>query len=110
MNQEKLVFPAPSLLVHFRKLLHKISRKSLLPGKLFGRAPPGLSQEAALGALPKRHLAVKLEKNLILLGRDCGDRREGCTVASGVIVFGIAGIAVFLRTANLREDSSGSSH
>jgi hypothetical protein len=37
--------------------------------------------------------------NLILLGRDCGDRREGCTVAGGVMELGIAGIAVVLRAA-----------
>jgi hypothetical protein len=39
--------------------------------------------------------------NLILLGRDCGDRREGCTVAGGVTESRIAGIAdaVFLRAA-----------
>jgi hypothetical protein len=37
--------------------------------------------------------------NLILLGRDCGDRREGCTVAGGVTESGIAGITVFLQAA-----------
>jgi hypothetical protein len=37
--------------------------------------------------------------NLILLGRDCGDRREGSTVAGGVMKLEIAGIAVFLRAA-----------
>jgi hypothetical protein len=39
-------------------------------------------------------VAVQLEMNLILLGRDCGDRREGCTVAGagGVTEMGIAGI------------------
>jgi hypothetical protein len=37
--------------------------------------------------------------NLILLGRDYGDGREGCTVAGGVMQSGIAGIAVFLRAA-----------
>jgi hypothetical protein len=37
--------------------------------------------------------------NLILLGRDCGDRREGCTVAGGVMESGIVGIAVVLRAA-----------
>jgi hypothetical protein len=37
--------------------------------------------------------------NLILLDRDCGERREGCTVAGGVMESVIAGIAVFLRAA-----------
>jgi hypothetical protein len=37
--------------------------------------------------------------NLILLGRDYGDRRKGSTVARGVMESGIAGIAVFLRAA-----------
>jgi hypothetical protein len=42
--------------------------------------------------------------NLILLGRDCGDGREGCTIAGGVMLSGIAGIAVFLRVALDRAD------
>jgi hypothetical protein len=37
--------------------------------------------------------------NLILLGRGCGDGRDGCTVAGGVMKSEIAGIAVFLRAA-----------
>jgi hypothetical protein len=37
--------------------------------------------------------------NLILLDRDCDDRREVCAVAGGVMESGIAGIAVFLRAA-----------
>jgi hypothetical protein len=37
--------------------------------------------------------------NLILLDSDCGDRREGCTVAGGVTESEVAGIAVFLRAA-----------
>jgi hypothetical protein len=37
--------------------------------------------------------------NRILLGRDCVDRREGCTVTGGVTESGIVGIAVFLRAA-----------
>jgi hypothetical protein len=44
-------------------------------------------------------VAVWLEMNLILLSRDCGDRREGCTVAGGITESGIAEIAVFLRAA-----------
>jgi hypothetical protein len=40
-----------------------------------------------------------MEMNLILLGRDCVDRREGCTIAGGVTESGIAGIAVFLQAA-----------
>jgi hypothetical protein len=44
-------------------------------------------------------VAVLLEMNLILLGKDCGDRREGCTIAGGVMKSEIAGIAVFLRAA-----------
>ena len=51
-NQEKLLFSAPSLLVHFIESLHRISRESLLSKKLFGRAPAGFSKESALGALP----------------------------------------------------------
>ena len=31
--------------------------------------------------------------------RDCGDRKEWCTVAGGVTELGIAGITVFLRAA-----------
>jgi hypothetical protein len=45
-------FSAPSLLVHFRESLHKISKESLLSGKMFGRALTGFSRESALGALP----------------------------------------------------------
>ena len=56
MNQEKLLFPAPSSLVHFRESLYKISIESLLSEKLFGRAYPEFSLEAALGALPNRAL------------------------------------------------------
>jgi hypothetical protein len=37
--------------------------------------------------------------NLILLGRDCVDRREGCTVAGGFTESEVAWIAVFLRAA-----------
>jgi hypothetical protein len=37
--------------------------------------------------------------NLILLRRDCVDRREGWTIAGGVTEPRIAGIAVFLRVA-----------
>jgi hypothetical protein len=37
--------------------------------------------------------------NLILLGRDCGDIREGCTIAGRVMESGIIGIAVVLRAA-----------
>jgi len=37
--------------------------------------------------------------NLVLLDRDCGDKREGCTVAGGVTELGVTGIAVFLRAA-----------
>jgi hypothetical protein len=33
--------------------------------------------------------------NLILLDSDCGDRREGCTVAVGVTKSEVAGIAMF---------------
>jgi hypothetical protein len=35
--------------------------------------------------------------NLILLGKDCGDRREGCTISGGVMESEIPGIAVFLQ-------------
>jgi hypothetical protein len=45
-------FSAPSLLVHFRESLHRISRESLLSEKLFGRALAGFSRESALRALP----------------------------------------------------------
>jgi hypothetical protein len=34
---------------------------------------------------------------LILLDRDCADRREGCTIAGGVMESGIAEIAMFLQ-------------
>jgi hypothetical protein len=54
VNQEKLIFSAPSSLVHFRVSLHRISIESFLSEKLFGRASPGFSLEAALGALPNR--------------------------------------------------------
>jgi hypothetical protein len=37
--------------------------------------------------------------NLILLGRDCGNGREGYTIAGGVMQSGIAGIAMFLHAA-----------
>jgi hypothetical protein len=37
--------------------------------------------------------------NLILLDRDRGDRREGCTVTGGVTESEIAGIAVFRQAA-----------
>ena len=55
-NQEKLLFSAPSLLVHFIESLHRISRESLLSKKLFGRAPAGFIKESALGALPNAPL------------------------------------------------------
>jgi hypothetical protein len=48
------IFFALSSLVHFRESLHTISIESLLSEKLFGRASPGFSLEAALGALPNR--------------------------------------------------------
>jgi len=54
VNQEKLLFSAPSSLVHFRETLHRISIESLLSEKLFGRASPRFSLEAALGDLPNR--------------------------------------------------------
>jgi hypothetical protein len=41
--------------------------------------------------------------NLIVLWRDCGDTREGCIVAGGVMESGIAGIVMFLRAAPDRE-------
>jgi len=50
VNQEKLLFSAPSPIVHFRESLHSI--ESLLSNTLFGRA--GFSLEATLGALPNR--------------------------------------------------------
>jgi len=56
VNQEKLLFPAPSSLVHFRESLYKISIESLLSEKLFARASPGFSLEAGLGALANRAL------------------------------------------------------
>ena len=34
----------------------------------------------------------ELERNLILLDGDYGDKREGCTTAGGVKEYGIAGI------------------
>jgi hypothetical protein len=37
--------------------------------------------------------------NPILLGRDCVDRREGCTVAGGVTESEVAWIVEFLRAA-----------
>jgi hypothetical protein len=42
------IFLAPSLLVHFRESLHKISRESLLSEKLFGRVLAVFSMESAL--------------------------------------------------------------
>ena len=51
-NQEKLLFLALNLLVYFIEPLHRISKKSLLSEKLFGRAPTRFSRESALGALP----------------------------------------------------------
>jgi hypothetical protein len=44
-------------------------------------------------------VVVYLEMNLILLDRDCGDRREGSTVPGGVMESGFAGTTMFLRTA-----------
>jgi hypothetical protein len=44
-------------------------------------------------------IVVELEVNLILLSRDCGDRREGCTITGGVMKSGIAAISMFLRVA-----------
>jgi hypothetical protein len=41
--------------------------------------------------------------NLILLGKDCVDRREGSTVARGVTESEVAWIAVFLQSALDRE-------
>jgi hypothetical protein len=40
---------------------------------------------------------VWLKVNLMLLGGDCGDTREWCIVAGGVMKSRIAVIAVFLR-------------
>jgi hypothetical protein len=51
-DQEKLLFSAPSLLLHFIESFHRISRKSLLFEKLFGKALAGFSRESALEALP----------------------------------------------------------
>jgi len=56
VNQVKLIFSTPSSLVHFGESLHRISIESLLSEKLFGRAYPEFSLEAALGALPNRAL------------------------------------------------------
>jgi hypothetical protein len=64
-NQEKLFFPALSLLVHlffsalsllvhFRESLHRIS--SILSEKLFGTAIAGFNGESTLGALPNAPL------------------------------------------------------
>jgi hypothetical protein len=47
-NQEKLLFSALGLLVHFRESLHEINGESLLSEKLFGRAPARFSREGAL--------------------------------------------------------------
>jgi hypothetical protein len=47
--------------------------------------------------------------NLISLGRDCGDRREGCTVAGGVTESGIAWIVAFLQVAPDRVAKGDSS-
>ena len=47
------IFPALSLLVHFRESLHKINRESLLSEKLFGKATK-FSRELTLGALTNR--------------------------------------------------------
>ena len=40
-----------------------------------------------------------------LLGSGCGDRRDECTVADGVMEYGIAEIAVFLRAVGLRSQT-----
>jgi hypothetical protein len=57
-ESEKAIFLAPSLLVHFKESLYKISRESLLYEKLFGKAPAGFSRESALGALPNAPLCI----------------------------------------------------
>ena len=54
VNQEKLLFSAPSLLVHFRESLHEINNESLLYEKPFGRALVEFSRESALKALPNK--------------------------------------------------------
>ena len=51
-ESEEAIFPALSLLIHFKESLYEISRESLLSEKLFGRAPAGFSRESVLGALP----------------------------------------------------------
>jgi hypothetical protein len=43
--------------IHFREPLYKISIESFSFEKLFGRAPPEISLEVALGALPNRAYA-----------------------------------------------------
>jgi hypothetical protein len=53
-ESDEATFSAPSFLVHFKKSLHRISRKLLLSNKLFDRAPAELNRKSALGALPNR--------------------------------------------------------
>jgi len=50
-NEEKLLFSALSLLVHFIELFYGINRESLLSDKLFDRAPAEFSRESAMEVL-----------------------------------------------------------
>jgi hypothetical protein len=58
-SQEKLLFLAPSILVHFRKPLNTISRESLL-NKLLAELLHKINRESALRALPNALLMMML--------------------------------------------------
>ena len=53
-ESRKATFSAPSLLVHFRESLHRISGESLLSNKLFDRAHARFTGESTMRALPNR--------------------------------------------------------
>jgi hypothetical protein len=58
---EATFFSAPSLLVHFRESLHRISKDSLLSKNLFGRASPQFSLEAHRESLPESPAKLPLK-------------------------------------------------
>jgi hypothetical protein len=53
VNREKLTISAFSSLVYFKESVYRISIKSLLTEKLFGRVSPEFSLEATLEAMPR---------------------------------------------------------
>jgi len=79
-NQEKLLFLALNLLIHFRKSPYRISRESLLLEKLFGKAPIGFKRELARRALP---LCVncqawrKIRRGLVMLRLQLAVAQDG---------------------------------